>query len=195
MSYKCCMIIVTWLHKHAHTHTHTHTPFLTVALQCIDSTLSSLQREVSSIDTCTCTYSCTLHKTLLVVYSHHRALLSMPQLTYNVNVGLSTASFSCLGLMPAMACNQLIAHVSYYCLGQVPEGVVQYTLNLLLVSRFSSHWCKLIYMIYLTHSTISSRSLHGLWRPLPNSIMYRVLDAEVHVTCMCRQCLSLILYT
>ena len=35
---------------------------------------------------------------LLVVFFHHRALLSLPQLSYNTNTGLNRASFSCLSL-------------------------------------------------------------------------------------------------
>ena len=42
--------------------------------------------------------NCALHKMLLVVFFHHRALLSLPQLSYSANTGCSRASFSCLVL-------------------------------------------------------------------------------------------------
>ena len=59
-----------------------------------------------------------LHKMLLVVFFHHRALLSLPQLGYSTNTGLSRASFSCLSLgrhrVPTMACIKSIAHVNCF---------------------------------------------------------------------------------
>ena len=39
-----------------------------------------------------------LHKMLLVVFFHHRPLLSLPQLSYSTNTGCSRASLSCLVL-------------------------------------------------------------------------------------------------
>ena len=41
--------------------------------------------------------SCALHKMLLVVFFHHRAFISLPQLSHSTqNTGLSRTSFSCL---------------------------------------------------------------------------------------------------
>ena len=61
-------------------------------------------------------YSCALHKMLLVVFFHHRAFISLPQLSHSTNTGLSRASFSCLGQgdteCPAMACINSMAHVN-----------------------------------------------------------------------------------
>ena len=52
--------------------------------------------------------SCALYKMLLVVFFHHRALISLPQLSHSTNTSLSRASFSCLGQgdteCPAMVC-------------------------------------------------------------------------------------------
>ena len=62
--------------------------------------------------------SCTLHKMLLVVFFHHRALLLLPQLSHSTNTGLSRSSFSCLGQgdmeCTAMACINYKAHVSCF---------------------------------------------------------------------------------
>ena len=59
------------------------------------------------------TDSCALHKMLLVVFLHHRALLSLPQSSYSTNTSSSRASLNCLSQCdtecPAMAC------VAVYC--------------------------------------------------------------------------------
>jgi hypothetical protein len=62
--------------------------------------------------------SCALHKTLLVVVCHHRALLLLSQLSYSTNIGFSRSSFSCLGFgrheVPAMVYTKSIAHVTCF---------------------------------------------------------------------------------
>ena len=73
------------------------------------------QWRVTLSDEKTETDSCALHKMLLVVFLHHRALLSLPQSSYSTNTSSSTAvCVSATRSVPPWLVLRSIAHVSCF---------------------------------------------------------------------------------